>query len=191
MWKKAAAILAALGIVFALGLLVGWLSYRVLAGRGGLFNSVTLVQKIQTLSQLVTVKYTLEKVVEFDDAKWYGDSRVLLVAHGVAKAGIDLGQVEPKDIDISGKTIRMTLPPPRITDVYLDDRQTQVVDHTTGLLRFYDKDLEQDARQQAVEELREAASHSGILTDATQRARSELTNLFSQLGFSEIDLRSK
>jgi hypothetical protein len=150
-----------------------------------------LLQKVQTLSQFVTVKYTLEKVVEYDDAKWYGDSRVLLVAHGVVKAGIDLSQLAPGDVQIAGKTICMTLPRARITDVYLDDRQTQIVDHTTGILRVFDKDLEQTARRQAVDELRLAASQNGIVKDAAEKGQSQLTILLYQLGFTNISLRSK
>jgi hypothetical protein len=184
----AAAVLA----IFAIGLAVGLLSYRWSQARGsGGFSGPALLKKVQTLSQLVTVKYTLEKVVEFDDVKWYGQSRVLLVAHGVVKAGINLDQIAPGDIHITGSRITMKLPRPRITDAYLDDSQTRIVDRDTGILRVFDKDLEQNARRQAVDELRLAASQNGILNDAAERARSQLTILLYQLGFQEIDLQSK
>jgi len=35
----------------------------------------------------------LEKVVILEDAKWYGENRVLLLAHGIVKAGMDLKRV--------------------------------------------------------------------------------------------------
>ena len=35
-----------------------------------------VVEQIQTLSDLVTVKYIVEKVVVLDDVRWYGESRV-------------------------------------------------------------------------------------------------------------------
>ena len=110
---------AAIMVIFALGLCLGLFSYRLyLARAGGGYNGPALLVKVQTLSQLVTVKYSLEKVVEFDDAKWYpfSDSRVLLLAHGVVKAGIDLSQLAPGDIQISGKKISLALPRPRVTD---------------------------------------------------------------------------
>ena len=62
-------------------------------------------EQVQTLSDLVTVKYVLEKVVILEDAKWYGENRVLLLAHGIVKAGIDLKRITPDDVTISGKTI--------------------------------------------------------------------------------------
>jgi hypothetical protein len=192
MFKRMAGTAAALLVIFALGLLFGLLSYRWYQGRAaGGFSGPALLKEVQTLSQFVTVKYSLEKVVEYDDAKWYGDSRVLLVAHGVVKAGIDLGQLAPGDIQISGKKICMMLPRARITDVYLDDRQTQIVDHTTGILRVFDKDLEQSARRQAVDELRLAASQNGILKEAAEKGQTRLTILLYQLGFTNISLQSK
>jgi hypothetical protein len=192
MLKKVAGTMAVVLVIFALGLFFGLLSYRWYQARaGGGYSGPALLTKVQTLSQFVTVKYSLEKVVEFEDAKWYGDSRVLLVAHGVVKAGMDLSQLGPGDIEISGKQISLTLPRPRITDVYLDDRQTQILDHSTGAFRLFDKDLEQSARQRAVDELRLAASQNGILKDAAEMGQSQLKILLYQLGFTEINLRSK
>jgi hypothetical protein len=192
MLKRVAGTMAAVMVIFALGLFFGLLSYRWYQARaGGGFNSAALLTKVQTLSQFVTVKYSLEKVVEFEDAKWYGDSRVLLVAHGVVKAGMDLSQLAPGDVEISGKKISLILPRPRIMDVYLDDRQTQILDHSTGAFRLFDKDLEQSARQRAVDELRLAASQNGILKDASEMGQSQLKILLYQLGFTDITLRSK
>ncbi len=192
MLKRVAGTLTVLAVIFALGLVFGVLSYRwYTAGAAGGFNSAAVLKKVETLAQLVTVKYSLEKVVVFDDAKWYGNSRVVLVAHGVVKAGIDLSRIAPADIRLTGKSISLALPRPRVTDVYLDDRQTQIVDRSTGLLRVFDKDLEQSARREAVEDLRQAALQNGILNDAAERAQSQLKILLFQLGFADIDLRSK
>ena len=146
-------------------------------------STATIVQQVQTLSELVTVKYVLEKVVILDDIKWYGENRVLLVAHGIVKAGVDLQEIKPEDVRVEDKRILLKLPRARITDVYLDDQKTRVVDRSTGLLRAFDKDLEQNARRQAVEDLRIAARSNRIYEDAEERARLQLANLFHQLGY--------
>jgi len=146
-------------------------------------STATIVQQVQTLSELVTVKYVLEKVVILDDIKWYGENRVLLVAHGIVKAGVDLQEIKPEDVRVEDKKILLKLPRARITDVYLDDQKTRVVDRSTGLLRAFDKDLEQNARRQAVEDLRIAARSNRIYEDAEERARLQLANLFHQLGY--------
>ncbi len=146
-------------------------------------STATIVQQVQTLSELVTVKYVLEKVVILDDIKWYGENRVLLVAHGIVKAGVDLQEIKPEDVRVEDKKLLLKLPRARITDVYLDEQKTRVVDRSTGLLRAFDKDLEQNARRQAVEELRIAARSNRIYEDAEERARLQLANLFHQLGY--------
>jgi hypothetical protein len=157
-------------VIFAIGI---WLGVRYEArSASGVHEEKTdeVVEQIQTLSDLVTVKYVVEKVVVLDDVQWYGESRVLLLAHGIIKGGIDLKRLKPGDVRVSGKTIDINLPPPQLTDAYLDDSKSQVIDHTTGLLRTFDKDLEQKAREQAVADIRRAAISNGILDDATQRA---------------------
>jgi hypothetical protein len=151
-------------------------------------NTATIIQQVQTLSELVTVKYVLEKVVILDDIKWYGENRVLLVAHGIVKAGVDLQEIKPEDVRVEDKKVLLRLPRARITDVYLDEHKTRVVDRSTGLLRAFDKDLEQNARRQAVEDLRIAARANRIYEDAEERARLQLANLFRQLGW-ELEFR--
>jgi len=161
-------------------------------GRGGgphLWDTSTVVHEVQSLSDLVTVKYVMDKVVVLEDVKWYGENRVLLLAHGVVKAGVDLKRLQPGDLTISDNTIYIRLPIPQITDAYLDDKETKVIDHTTGLLRAFDKDLEQTARQNAVDDIQRAARRAGILDDADHRARQELETLLKRVGFEQIEFR--
>ena len=177
--------LAALGILFVLGLWLGWVGRRWGPGGGpAAYNTTTVLRQVQTLSQLVTVKYVLEKVVVMEDVKWFGESRVLLVASGVVKAGVDLSRLQPADVRVRDKEVVLRLPAAQITDAYLNDRQTRVVERTTGLLRTFDKDLEQTARQLAVDDQRRGARSAGILKVADDRARAQVRNLFEQMGLT-------
>jgi len=130
----------------------------------------------------------MEKVVVLEDVKWFGENRVLLVAHGVVKAGVGFDRMKPEDLSVSGRKISVRLPPAQITDAYLDDKQTRVVGRSTGLLRVFDKDLEQAARQNAVDDIRRAARTAGILQDAEERAQAQVKNLCRRLGFKEIKI---
>lgn len=161
-------------------------------GRGGglhFWDTTSVVHEVQMLSDLVTVKYVMDKVVVLEDVKWYGESRVLLLAHGVVKAGVDLKRLAPEDVAIAGKKITLRLPPPQIMDAYLDDKSSQVIDHTTGLLRAFDKDLEQAARQNAVDDIARAARKGGILNDAEKQAKVELGSFLKQAGFEQVEFR--
>jgi hypothetical protein len=176
-------------VIFGAGIWLGCKLTHWMKSGSGLHeeNTATVVEQVQALSDLVTVKYVLEKVVILEDTKWYGENRVLLLAHGVVKAGVDLKRLQPDDVTISGKTIFLRLPPPQITDAYLDDKQSQVIDHTTGLLRVFDKNLEQTARQNAVDDIRRAARTDGILDEADKRAKLELALFLREAGFERIE----
>ena len=176
-----------LAIIFLVGIRLG-IKWSELNHKSGPQeeNTVTVVQQIQSLSDLVTVKYVEEKVVILEDRQWYGANRVLLLAHGIVKAGIDLKKLSPGDVRISGKAIALRLPEAQIMDAYLDDRQTKVIDHTTGLFREFDKDLEQTARKTAVADLRLAARQNAPAIARGRAVRAQASNL----GRSRSEIRS-
>jgi hypothetical protein len=182
-------------LLFGLALLAGLFVLRwTWSGSGPkIYSTPAILQQVKTLSQLVTVQYVLEKIEVYEDPKpWpMGENRVLMVAHGTVKAGIDFARLDPGDLQVSGRKISIRLPPAQITDAYLDEKQTRVVERTTGLLRAFDKDLEQTVRQNAVDDIRRGARNGGILKDADERARAQLTNLFQQLGFQEVEFRTR
>ncbi len=186
--KHRIVLLAAGGALLAVVVFVlGWLGGQWQEGRRQtLLNTSLVIRQVQTLSEFVTVKYVLERVVILEDARWYGENRLLLLAHGVVKAGIDFSALEPDDVVIRERTITLSLPEPRITDAYLDEKKTQVIERTTGLLREFDKDLEQHARRGAVADLRTGARANGILKDARERAEFQLRTLLLHLGFQEV-----
>jgi hypothetical protein len=189
-----------LAVVFGLGVFLGVFLPR-LAGLGsGLraYNTAVVLKQVQTLSQLVTIKYVMEKVEVLEDPPqnfWRqflpDNTRVILVAHGIVKAGVDLQQLKPENVRVSGKKVVIALPRAQITDAYLDEKQTQVIEHNPGFLRTFNKDLEQSTRQNALDDIRRAAREAGILKEADERARAQLANLMTQLGFEQVEIDSK
>lgn len=172
------------------GLLVGSLFSRMFSGDGKrTYNTATLLKEVQSLSELVTVKYVIEKVIVLEDVKWYGENRVLILAHGVVKGGVDLGRLKRDDIVITGNNISIKLPPTQVMDTYLDEKKTQVIERTTGLLRSFDKDLEQTARQNATDDIARAARLGGLKDEAETRAKDQLRALLMQLGFETVEFR--
>ena len=190
--KKARIVIGVLVVVCLVGgILIGTLLSRAISSGSNLksYNTASILKEVQSLSELVTVKYVIEKVVVLEDVKWYGESRVLLLAHGVVKGGVDLGRLNPEDISVVGSKISIKLPPAQVLDTYLDEKNTQIIERSTGLLRRFDKDLEQTARQNATDDIARAARNSGLKDEATQRAREQLKSLFLQLGFETVEFR--
>src|SRR5256885_17021549 len=103
MFKQRLAFLAFMvAIVFGSGLIIGILFPRW-AGVGSkpkVYNTATILKQVQTLSQLVTVKYVMERVEELEAAptstlgQWLtsatGEPRRSLTAHGTIKEGREL-----------------------------------------------------------------------------------------------------
>lgn len=187
---RVALITGALIGALLLGLMAGVVLTRIVALGGGKppVAPVAVVREIQTLSQLVTVQYVIEKVVVEEDVKWFGENRVLLVAHGIVKAGVDFQRLQPEDVEITGRRIRIKLPPPQIIDSYLDENKTQIVERSTGLLRMFDKNMETVARQHAVMDIRHAAREEGILKEAEDRARAQIKSLLIRLDFESVEI---
>ena len=190
----------AVAVVFIAGAWFGIKLTRLLSPDSGVheLNTAVIIQQVQTLSDLVTVKYVLEKVVIVNSPPAsmlgqlvQGENRVLLLAHGIVKAGIDLKRLRPEDVRIEGRKITLHLPPPQVTDAYLDEQQTQVIDWEKGFLRDFDKDLETTARQNAVDDISRAARKAGILKDADDRARTELAVFLNRAGFEQVEFVDK
>ena len=97
----------ALGVFLVLGLWLGFTWQRFGGAGAGAYNTATVVKQVQTLSQLVTVKYVMEKVVVYEDVKWFpgGDNRVLMIAHGIVKAGVVFQNLKPEDLQVVDKKV--------------------------------------------------------------------------------------
>jgi len=191
-------ILLFVAMLFGFGLFCGmkvsrWVGF---GSHARTHSTPALLVQVQALSELVTIKYVIEKVevLEMPSENMVGQmigsqNRVLLLAHGIVKAGVDLQNLQPDDLEIRGKQIVIKLPPAKITDAYLDDKETRVIDRSTGLLAPPDKDMEQMTRRNALDGIRRAARNNGILGEADARAKAQLTSLFSLLGFEKVEFK--
>ncbi|MGD1995848.1 MAG: DUF4230 domain-containing protein [Anaerolineae bacterium] len=153
-------------------------------------NPATVIRHVQSLSRLETAFYSIEKVITAETGQdalafLFGD-RLLFIAHGQVIAGVDLGQVEERDITITqDNEVVMILPPAEIFVATLDNDKSFVYDRETGLLGL-NQDLETDARRAAEEEILNAALEDGILEMAEANARLYLDQLITSLGFEEV-----
>lgn len=153
----------------------------------------TIVQRIQRLQRLESVKYTLEKVVTGERQSRFlpqslAGERLLLIVRGEVFAGVDLGKLQSSDVQVNGKQVKITLPRAEIFSTRLDNNQTRVYSRETGLLVPADPNLESEVRAEAERQLLQAALVDGILNNASTNARGTVTALVQALGFTDVEV---
>jgi len=182
-------------IVTALVIVFLWQKFFTPGASTSIDTSRTaVIKEIRALNRLETASFTIEKVIEGGtegnnafSQLLFGD-KILLIAHGQVIAGFDLATLPDESIVVEAKTITLTLPPPQILFTRLDSSKTRVYDRRQGLLNRADKDLESEARTKAEESIQKAACEGGILDEATQNARKQLTTLFKALQFENVTI---
>jgi hypothetical protein len=121
----------------------------------------------------------------------FSGERVLLVAVGEVEAGVDLANMGEEDVQIDGDRVTIRLPEPEILSASLDEDETGVYDRDFGPLNFRpDDELVEEARDEAVERIEEAARGNGILDSARRNAEDSIRAFITTLGFEEVEFVS-
>ena len=154
-------------------------------------SSPTVVERIRQLSRLESVVYSLDKIVEGQRQSSYipdflvGD-KLILVAHGEVIAGVDLQQLKPTDVSVSGDSVHVKLPAAQVFTTRIDNARTKVFSRSTGLLVNPDVNLESQVRQAAEQQMTQAALDDGILMRAHGNAQAAVSALLYGLGFHKV-----
>ena len=154
-------------------------------------DSPALLREIQRLNELVTVKYSIQKVVGVEEQKSpLGTEKLLLITQAQVLAGIDLSALRTENIIVTKSKARLIqLPPAKILHVVIDEKQTKVWDRQiTWWTPWapYSKDLESRARQTAIESTKQAALEMGILKEAERNARTSIETLLRAAGIEQV-----
>jgi Protein of unknown function (DUF4230) len=185
-WKLLAIISTTLLLI-----LIAVLSYSPVANLpwiGRSVDSPSIVLQIRQLKQLVTVRYSIQRVIGITEPKEpFGSESILLMVEGEALAGVDLANLTPNDFILSDNNRKalIALPPAQLMDTYLNEKQTRIWDHHvtwwTPWVPF-NPDLEHKARLQALSEVRSAALNMGILDQAQRNAETAIRDFLAALG---------
>ena len=152
-WRSLTRITAG-GVTLALVLIffgIWRTSHRWLAGIDAFVNSPPatpnievsslILNQIRTVNELATAVFVMEAVVPTSQDNKLGNltlgtTKLLYIAHGEVRAGIDLSKLTPDAIAIQGQTIRVQLPPPQILDSKIDVNRSRVYDYNRGFLNL-------------------------------------------------------
>ncbi len=151
-----------------------------------------ILKEVRPLRELVTVRYSIQKVAGLKEDKTpVGSESILLIVQAQVLGGVDLGQLGDKDIRMDAQhRVAIKLPAAKILHINLDERNTQVWDRTkTWWTPWipYDIELEKKARMAALGSIRQEALDMGILLDAQVNAQTLIRALLRPVGIEKID----
>lgn len=168
----------------------------VMAGRDSQpqITSALLGQRLNAIQELATQEYHYTNMGRFQNQlDFYGwkvpfTTKSFIVAYnGVIKAGVDLSELQ---VEVSGKTISVTLPEGKILSHDIDEESLEVFDETKNI--FNPIQIEDytgfTADQKA--SMEERAIDEGLLTAASERARTVVEEFLSAFpGAEEYTIR--
>ena len=150
-------------------------------------------QQLEAVSELATVEYHYTNMGKFENqVDFYGwkvpfTTKSFIVAYdGVIKAGVDLSEMK---IEVSGKTITVTMPEAKVLSHEMDEEGLEVYDETHNIFNPIEiEDYTQFTADQK-ESIEARALDNGLLTSAAQRAENTVRGLIEALpGMEEYTL---
>jgi hypothetical protein len=186
-WWRAIALLAIAALLITLFYVnrPARLSFHLIADPEG------ILKEVRPLRELVTVRYSIQKVAGLrEDKVPVGSESILLIVQAQVLGGVDLGQLRDKDIRMDReRRVEIKLPAAKILHINLDEKNTKVWDRSkTWWTPWipYDNDLEKKARMQALDSVKQEAIEMGILLDAQINAQNMIRALLHPLGIQHV-----
>jgi hypothetical protein len=156
-------------------------------------DRIARVLAIREMGDLATTEYTLTKIVKANDNQtWYkiGDRKILMSVEATLKAGIDLKAIGEDDVEIDGKSIRLTLPEPKLISLNIPPDKINLAYQEVGVLRTEFDNAERDALlAQGEKQIRNAVPETGIFETTKAHTTQFLTALLQQLGYEDIQIK--
>jgi hypothetical protein len=188
-----ARIVALLSTACLIALLVAIIIYLRLFAPGtarGTLDSRAVVKEVRQLNDLVTVRYSIEKVIGLEEQKSpFGTESILLLVQGKVLAGVDLAALTSNEVTLRAHgPIVVRLAQPHIEEAFLDEKYTKVWDRRITWWTPWvspDPDLEHKARMQALDDIRKAALDMGILEQARRNAENSIRALMLAFGMEK------
>jgi hypothetical protein len=151
--------------------------------------------KWSELGDLSSVEYTASTVVERSRPRGgisgvlLGTDRVVIMALGKIRAGVDLSKIKPSDVQVTGRSIKIRLPRAQIFTVELLPEASRVFDSQRSWLFSEYEGLELEALDEARRKLREEAERNTTMLEiAETMARLQLIEFLRKAGFEQVEI---
>lgn len=163
-------------------------------------DSDILLKQVQSLQELTTSSYQMETIVPTHADLTLGKdwkiatTKLLYLAKGEVKAGIDLSQLNAQDIQVNQQQIIITLPPAQILDSKIDLNHSQVYHYDRGFLNLgpdVAPQLQTLAQQKTLDKIVSNACEQGILNSANQKAQEVIDHILTITHEPQVEIQIK
>lgn len=152
------------------------------------------VEAVSAMKELGVVEYRVKKIIKAnDEGEWYkiGERKILLSCTAYLKAGIDLTGFSMDNIkaDRSKGTVEITLPHARLLSLDIPASEIREEFDKVTLLRSDFSVNERNALlRQGERQIRRSVPSLGILPKAEENAEAFFRSVFSEMGYTDINV---
>lgn len=161
-------------------------------------NQTLIVQRIKNMQELTTTVQTMETIVPTSADRKLGDislatTRLLYIARGEIRAGVDLSELKATDIKVNHNQIEINLPPAKILDSKIDVNHSRVYDYDRGFLNLgpdVAPQLQTLAQRTTLKKIVKTACNEGILNAANIKAENTIAQLLTNTSFQQVKINT-
>ncbi|MFB2833197.1 DUF4230 domain-containing protein [Floridanema evergladense] len=157
-----------------------------------------IVRQVKDVSELTTAMFEMDAVVPVTEKGFLNlESKLLYVAHGNVRVGVDLKEFQNTDVQVEGDKITVTLPPLKVLDSKLDLEHSSVYSYDRGFLGWGPDvvNLQAQAQREAIKKVEKAACQNWLIKTASERVEKTVEHLLSQVlksqGYQEIIVKAQ
>jgi len=157
------------------------------------FSSSGVMEKFNTISELNSIEMYFNEVVDYKNAKFFEDFKVpftekvfVFKVEAKVKAGINLSQLEEKDITVKENSISIRLPQPKITSKEI--LSSKLYYEKDGLFNEVTTEDTLAALDKFMSSLEDHALKSGILEKSEENTKLQVENLLYAMGFETVQV---
>ena len=161
-----------------------------------LYSASGVLEQVKDISELNTVEMYFNEIIDFKNAKLFNNFQIpfteksfIFTVKSKVKAGVDLSSIDEGDITISGKSLLIKLPNPKITSKEI--LSYKVYDEKNGLFNEVTTEDTLKALELFEKDMEEQALGSGIIEKSKENTEHIIRNLFLSYGFESIEIEWK
>ncbi|MEL6928062.1 MAG: DUF4230 domain-containing protein [Cyanobacteria bacterium J06600_6] len=161
-------------------------------------DSEPIINRIKNIQELSTTVQTMETIVPASAVRKLGDlplatTRLLYIARGEIRAGVDLSELTAADIKVTDSRIEINLPAAKILDSKIDVNHSRVYDYDRGFLNLgpdVAPQLQSLAQRKTLVQMIDTACNEDILQSANIRAKEVIIQLLSNTTAQNIKVNT-